>query len=132
MKKGTIRLICYAAALGSLAIGALACFSAAQFNKAKYKASNAIVDDAVSKLTNLYKTNPDALTSNEDPWAHDKALWYNDIYEKYYVENEKNKDAYYATSIPAYALSTLTLVAFGIILKIEEKAKDKEDNAVLG
>ena len=130
MKKGTIRLIAYGLILGCLGIGSIACFNAAQYNKAKYKSSNAIVQDAVSKLTAIYTKTPNALTDTSDERAHDKALWYNDIYEHYYVENEKNKDAYVGTAIPAYALSTLTLVAFGLILKYEEKAKDKEDNAI--
>ena len=131
MKKGTVRLICYASILGALGIGAISLFNAAQYFKAKYKSSNAIVQDAQSKLEALYSTNPDALTSTADERAHDKALWYNDIYERFYVWNEENKNAYLATSIPAYLFSTMTLVAFGLILKFEEKAKDKEDNEVV-
>lgn len=130
MKKSTIRLACYALALGALGIGAISFFNAAQYNKAKFKSSSAIVQDAETKLTNLYSTNPNALTDTSDERAHDKALWYNDIYENFYVINQKNKNAYIGTSIPAYTLSTLTLVAFGLILKIEEKAKEKEDNEV--
>ena len=130
MKKSTIRLICYASILGALGIGAISLFNAAQYFKAKYKSSNAQVLDATSKLTALYTTNPDALTNDTDVRAHDKALWYNDIYETFYVINEKNKNAYLATSIPSYLFSTMTLVAFGLILKFEEKAKDKEDNEV--
>ena len=130
MKKSTIRLICYAGALGALSISALVLFNSAQYNKAKYKSSNAIVNDAVAKLTNLYKEYPDALTDTSNEAAHDKALWYNDIYEEFYVINEQNKNAYIGTAIPAYTLSTLTLVGFGVILKIEESAKDKEDKEV--
>ena len=130
MKKSTIRLICYAGILGALSISALALFNAAQYNKAKYNSSKAIVNDAVAKLTNIYKENPNALTDTSDELAHDKALWYNDIYEEFYVINEQNKNAYVGTAIPAYMLSTLTLVAFGLILKYEETAKDKEDNEV--
>lgn len=130
MKKGTLRLICYASILGALGIGAISLFNAAQYNKAKYKSSNAIVQDAQSKLISLYTTNPDALTNDQNPAAHDKALWYNDIYENFYVINEKNKNAYVRTAIPAYLFSTMTLVAFGLILKYEEKAKDKEDSEV--
>ena len=130
MKKSTIRLIIYASILGALGIGAISLFNAAQYNKAKYKSSNAVVQDAQSKLVSLYSTNPDALTSEQDLRAHDKALWYNDIYETFYVINEQNKNAYISTAIPAYLFSTMTLVAFGLILKYEEKAKDKEDNEV--
>ena len=128
MKKSTIRLGCYALAIGALGIGSIVCFNLAQYNKAKYKSSSAIVQDAVSKLTSIYQQNPNALTDTSDERAHDKALWYNDIYEHFYVENEKNTDAYVCSSVPAYLLSTLTLVAFGLILKYEEKAKEKEDN----
>jgi len=130
MKKSTRRLIAYAAIIGILGVGSIAFFSASQYYKAKYKSSDAIVNDAVSKLTELYKTNPDALTDASNERDHDKALWYNDIYEHFYVINEQNKDAYVYTSIPAYLLSTLTLVSFGLILKFEEAAKEKEDNAV--
>lgn len=130
MKKSTIRLIAYAASIGALGIGSLLFFNNAQFYKAKYKSSSAIVADATAKLTSLYTTNPNALTDDSDVRAHDKALWYNDIYEEFYVINEQNKDAYVGNAIPAYLLSTLTLVAFGVILKVEEKAKEKEDNEV--
>ena len=130
MKKSTIRLICYASILGALGIGALSLFNAAQYNKAKYKSSYATVQDAESKLVAIYSKTPDALTSTQDERAHDKALWFNDIYETFYVINQKDKNAYVATAVPAYLLSTLTLVAFGLILKYEEKAKDKEDNEV--
>lgn len=130
MKKSTIRLIAYATVIGGLGLSSVICFNNAQYNKAKYKASKAIVEDAVSKLQALYTTNPDALTNTSDERAHDKALWYNDIYETFYVINEQNKFAYVSNAIPAYTLSTLTLVAFGLILKVEEKAKEREDNAV--
>ena len=130
MKKGKTRLICYASILGALGIGTVAFFNVAQYNKAKYKATSATVQDAQMKLTTIYSSTPDALTSTENEAAHDKALYYNDIYETYYVRNELNKRAYIGTSIPAYLLSTMTLVAFGLILKYEEKAKDKEDNEV--
>lgn len=132
MKKSTIRLGCYALAIGALGIGSIVCFNLAQYSKAKFKSSSAIVQDAESKLTSLYQQYPNALTDASDERAHDKALWYNDIYEHFYVENEKNKDAYVGFSIPAYLFSTLTLVAFGLILKFEERAKEKEDNTILG
>lgn len=131
MNKAKLRLIGYAFAIGTLGIGSLVCFNLAQYNKAKYKSSSAIVDDAVAKLTSIYSTNPNALVDASDERAHDKALWYNDIYETFYVINEQNKNAYVYTALPAYALSTFTLVAFGLILKIEEKAKEKEDAEVI-
>lgn len=130
MKKSTLRLFAYVAAIGALGISSVVHFNKAQYAKAKYKSSNAVVDDCVAKLTALYTTNPDALTNTDDVRAHDKALWYNDIYENFYVINEENKYEYVYNAIPAYGLSTLTLVAFGLILKIEEKAKEKEDNEV--
>ena len=130
MRKSTIRLIAYGVIIGGLGIASLSFFDAAKQNKAKYKSSNAIVADSVAKLTSLYTTNPNALTDESDVRAHDKALWYNDIYEYFYVINEQNKGAYLGTSITAYAFSTLTLVSFGLILKFEDKAKEKEDNDV--
>ena len=130
MKKSTIRLICYAAVICGLGAISLVCFNSAQLYKAKYKSSNAIVADSVAKLTAIYTTNPNALTDDSDIRAHDKALWYNDIYEHFYVVNEQNRDGYIGNTIPAYLFSTFTLVAFGLILKIEEKAKEKEDNEV--
>lgn len=130
MKKGTIRLAAYALVIGGLGITSLVFFNNAQYSKAKFKSSDAIVSDAKAKLTALYTTNPNALTDESDVRAHDKALWYNDIYETFYVINEQNKDDYRWNAIPAYALSTLTLVAFGLILKVEEKAKEKEDKEV--
>lgn len=131
MKKSTIRLIAYAGIIGAFGIGSVVLFNLAQYNKAKYKSSSAIVDDAVSKLKSVYSENPNALTDTSDERNHDKALWYNDIYEHFYVINEQNKDAYVFTAVPAYLLSTLTLVSFGLILKFEEAAKEKEDNAVI-
>ena len=130
MKKSTIRLGAYALILGALGIGSMTFFNIAQYNKAKYKASSAKLQDTVSKLTNIYNQNPNALTDTSDVKNHDAALWYNDIYETMYVVNEQNKDIYVGTAIPAYLLSTLTLVGFGLILKYEEKEKDKEDNTV--
>ena len=120
LNKGRIRLICYAVLVGGCALSALVLFAISLYNKAKYQASSVVLTGAESQLKLLEKEEPTDL-------VRDKIAWYSDIKEYFSVENAKNYNTYKATAIPAYALSTLALISFGLCLKFEDIAKAKEE-----
>ena len=132
LQKKHKRLLAYAGILGGCAILALTFFTISQYEKAKYHASVSMELVSKGRLDKLTKADPNALT-NEESTYHAAAEYWNDIYEHFTYVTKVNSSAYAGTAIPAYIFSMSTLVAFGLILKHAETAKEKEDEeAVLG
>lgn len=138
LQKKHLRLLAYAGILGGCAVLSLTFFTISQFQKAKYQASDSVrlmckgkydqlkdaykEDNPTSELTVLSDT-----TSKYNP----AALYWNDNYTWFSKETDMNSAAYIGTAIPAYLFSMSTLVAFGLILKHAEQAKEKEDEQVV-
>ena len=140
IQKKTKRLMAYTAILGGAAVLALTFFAISQYQKAKYSASVSIQLMSVGKYNQLkeaYKeemglergTEVDDVTflNDENSVFHEAANYWYDLYEHFTVVTKANSAAYKGTAIPAYLFSMSTLVAFGLILKHAEKAKEKED-----
>lgn len=134
------RLLAYVGILGGAAVLALTFFSISQFEKAKYSASVSVQLMASGKLNQLKEAyreeqniergevvTDEEFLANTDSKYHDAAVYWNDIYEHFTKVTIVNSGAYKGTAIPAYIFSMSTLVAFGLILKHAEKAKEKED-----
>ena len=132
LEKKHKRLLAYAAILGGCAISALTFFTVSQFEKAKCQASISMENLSNGKLKQALEADENAL-NDETSKYHDFAVYWDEV-NTYFVKTTKiNTAAYKGTAIPAYALSMATLVAFGLILKHAETAKEKEDEeAVLG
>ena len=120
LNKGRIRLLFYALIIGGCALSALILFSFSLYNKAKYQASSVVLTGAESQLKLLEK-------EEQTDLVRDKIAWFSDIKEYFVDVNTKNYKNYKATAIPAYALSTLALISFGLCLKFEDMAKAKEE-----
>ena len=118
--KGRIRLIIYAVIVGGFAIAGLVLFTIAQYAKAKYNASSVILTGAQSQLKLLDKEEKTDL-------VNDKIAWYSDIRDKFSGITEENYTTYKKTAIPAYALTTMALISFGLCLKAEDIAKAREE-----
>ena len=118
--------IWYIIAVGGLAIITITIFLVAAFNKAKLQASEVQYLAAKNTMDSLLSTDPNCLDWGGSMY-HDKALWYNDLQTFFSAEMNKNSVVYTATAVPAYCLSILTLVAFGVCLMIADKRKEKED-----
>ena len=132
LEKKHKRLMAYAAILGGAAILSLSLFTVSQYEKAKYEASVSIQLMSKNKLDGVYRNDKNALTDETSKY-HASAEYWNEIYEHFTYVTKVNSGAYKGTAIPAYIFSMATLVAFGLILKHAEKAKEKEDEeAVLG
>ena len=126
LQKKHKRLLSYVAILGSAAILALSFFAISQFEKAKYQASISIQLVSKNKLDDLIDHDANAL-ENESSKYHDAAVYWNEINQDFTKITKTNSALYKGTAIPAYLFSMSTLVAFGLILKHAEKAKEKED-----
>ena len=124
------RLLAYAGILGGLAVLALTFFTVSQFEKAKYQASVNVELMCKSKYDRLIDEDKEAL-ENESSKYHEAAWYWKENYEAFQEITKNNSNAYIGTSIPAYLFSMSTLVAFGLILKHAEKAKEKEDEEVV-
>lgn len=120
------RLLSYVAILGGCALLALTFFSVSQFEKAKYQASISVQLVCKNKLDQLIDADKNAL-SDETSKYHDAAIYWESNYNDFVKITNNNSAAYKGTAIPAYLFSMSTLVAFGLILKHAEKAKEKED-----
>ena len=120
------RLLAYAGILGGCAILALSFFTLSQFEKAKYQASISNQLVAKNKLDQLVEADKEALTDTTSKY-HDAAVYWDEINTFFINETEANSAKYKGTAIPAYLFSMSTLVAFGLILKHAEQAKEKED-----
>lgn len=140
LQKKHKRLLAYVGILGGAAVLALTFFSISQFEKAKYSASVSVQLMASGKLNqlkeayreeqNLERGEPltdEEFLANTESMYHDAAVYWNDIYQHFTYVTKVNSGAYKGTAIPAYLFSMSTLVAFGLILKHAEKAKEKED-----
>ena len=134
------RLLAYVGILGGAAVLALTFFSISQFEKAKYSASVSVQLMASGKLNQLKEAyreeqniergevvTDEEFLSNTNSMYHNAAVYWNDIYEHFTKVTIVNSGAYKGTAIPAYIFSMSTLVAFGLILKHAETAKEKED-----
>ena len=126
LQKKHKRLLAYVGILGGLAVLALTFFTISQFEKAKYQASVSMQLVCKNKLDAALDKDPDAET-NESSSYHEIELYWQEYYDEFGKITKNNSMAYKGTAIPAYLLSMSTLVAFGLILKHAEKAKEKED-----
>ena len=119
--KKTIRSVAYATIIGGLALAGIICFGVSQYQKAKYASSSVVLTGAQSQIK---------MAEAEDPNSEatiDKKEWYGDIAEHFEVINTENANAYKGTAIPAYILTTLSLVACGLCLKHADHVKEKEE-----
>ena len=131
------RLLSYVAILGGLAVLSLTFFTVSQFEKAKCNAANSTLtmcENKLTKLTTAYKkdkgvsdvTPEEIIADDTSTYRAATEYWYSNV-QYFKKESSKNAAVYKGTSIPAYLFSMSTLVAFGLILKHAEKAKEKED-----
>ena len=58
---------------------------------------------------------------------YEAAVFWDELYKHFVSVTKANFAAYMGVAIPAYIFSMSTLVAFGLVLKHAEKAKEKED-----
>ena len=126
LEKKHKRLMAYAAILGGCAALALTFFTVSQFEKAKCQASISMELFSKNKLNEAYGHDENAL-NDENSQYHDYAVYWDEVYTYFVNETTRNSAAYKGTAVPAYAFSMFTLVAFGLILKHAESAKEKED-----
>ena len=140
LQKKHLRLLAYAGILGGCAVLSLVFFTVSQFQKAKYQASDSVrlmCKGKYDQLADAYKEDNPTSTKTvlEDDSESNKynaaALYWNDNYTWFSKETDMNSAAYIGTAIPAYLFSMSTLVAFGLILKHAEQAKEKEDEQVV-
>ena len=140
LAKGKKRVLSYVAILGGLAVLSLTFFTVSQFEKAKCDASTSTLtmcENKLNKLVTAYKKEKGmdksaevdmaAFIEDDNSSYRDAAkYWYSNV-NYFKKETNRNSVAYKVTAIPAYICSMATLVAFGLILKHAEKAKEKED-----
>ena len=126
LQKKHKRLLAYVGILGGLAVLALTFFTISQFEKAKYQASVSMQLVCKNKLDAALDKDPNA-KENESSTYHEVAMYWQEYYDEFAKITKNNSAAYKGTAIPAYLLSMSTLVAFGLILKHAETAKEKED-----
>lgn len=117
--KKTLRLASYGLIIGGLALAGIICFGVSQYQKAKYASSSVVLTGAQSQIKMIGDATDEA--------SLDKKAWYGDIAEHFEVINTENANAYKATAIPAYVLTTLCLVACGLCLKHADHVKEKEE-----
>ena len=126
LQKKHKRLLAYVGILGGLAVLALTFFTISQFEKAKYQASVSMQLVCKNKLDAIMDKDPHAKDSEDRP-LYPMAMYWQENYDEFVKITNNNSIAYKGTAIPAYLLSMSTLVAFGLILKHAESAKEKED-----
>ena len=126
LQKKHKRLLAYVGILGGLAVLALSFFTISQFEKAKYQASVSVQLMCQTKLDGALANDASAL-ENESSIYHDVAMYWKENVEIFEGITKNNSAAYVGTAVPAYLFSMSTLVAFGLILKHAETAKEKED-----
>ena len=127
LAKKTKRLLAYVGIIGGCAVLAMTFFTVSQYEKAKYQASVNTQLMCKNRLDKILDADKTALDDNNTSAYHSAAVWWNDVYEHFKVVVKTNSAAYIGTAIPAYAFSMASLVAFGLVLKHAEKAKEKED-----
>ena len=137
------RMLAYIGILGGAAVLSLTFFTISQFEKAKYQASISVelmCKNNYEKYSDAYlddhpeinRTDKDANRAvlKEGPETnkyYEMATYWDEVYQHFVYVTKVNSGAYKGTAIPAYILSMSTLVAFGLVLKHAEKAKEKED-----
>ena len=126
LQKKHKRLLAYVGILGGLAVLALTFFTISQYEKAKYQASISVQLVCKNKRDAIIDKDAAAI-EDETSKYHEMAMYWQENYETFEDITKKNSAAYIGTAVPAYAFSLSTLVAFGLILKHAEKAKEKED-----
>ena len=126
LQKKHKRLLAYTGILGGLAVLALTFFTISQFEKAKYQASVSVQLMCQTKLDGALANDASAL-EDESSIYHDVAMYWKENVETFEGITKNNSAAYVGTAVPAYLFSMSTLVAFGLILKHAEGAKEKED-----
>ena len=126
LQKKHKRLLAYVGILGGLAVLALTFFTISQYEKAKYQASISMQLVCKNKLDAILDSHPDA-KDDEHGTYYEAAMYWQENFDEFVKITKNNSAAYKGTAIPAYAFSLSTLVAFGLILKHAEKAKEKED-----
>lgn len=112
-----------------LALLAIIFFTISQYEKAKYRASVATQLVAENKYNELLTYDPNAETDNNSEY-HNATIYWKSIMDDFEKITANNSGAYTGTAVPAYIFSMSTLVAFGLILKHAEKAKEEEDKNV--
>ena len=127
LAKKTKRLLAYVGIIGGCAVLAMTLFTVSQYEKAKYQASLNTQLMCKNRLDKILDADKTALEDTNTSAFHDAAVWWNDVYQDFKIETNKNSAAYKGTAIPAYVFSMGALVAFGLVLKHAEKAKEKED-----
>ena len=132
LEKKHKRLLAYTAILGGAAILSVTFFAISQFEKAKWYAADSVRRMSVGKYNDYIAEDENALT-DEGSKYHNAAVYWKEVSDHFTYVTDVNSAAYQGTAVPAYVFSMATLVAFGLILKHAEKAKEKEDEeAVLG
>lgn len=119
ISKKTLRLAAYVTVIGGFALAGVICFAVSQYQRAKYTSSSVVLTGAKSQLM--------MIGDASDAESLDKKEWYGDIADHFEVINTNNANSYKATAIPAYILTTCSLVAFGLCLKHADKVKEKEE-----
>ena len=137
LAKGKKRILCYGLILGGLAALSLIFFNISKFESAKCEASKNTRDTCKTNLDDLvrqYKrdkkleeVNMDEFLADTESYLNPAAVYWNANYVAFNKIVDQNAAARQGTAIPAYLFSMSTLVAFGLILKHAEKAKEKED-----
>lgn len=139
MKKDTI---IYGIIVGGLAIASLTFFGLAQYKKARAASSKTTLTLANRELTTIQNDRIKAQkmlnegeisveTYNElAKLFSDKEAYYTEIKDTFSEIDESNKKGYVGLSIPAYSLSMLTLISFGLCLKHADSKKEKEDKEI--
>ena len=122
MQKKTKRLLAYVGIIGGCAVLSLTFYTISQYEKAKYQASLTV------QLT--AKSHVDKATQAQLENEESEAYWWKTVYEDFTKITKQNSAVYVGTAIPAYTLSMLTLVSFGLVLKHADKAKEKEEEEV--
>lgn len=120
INKKKIYMASYVTLVGGLALAGVICFSYAQYNKAKHTSSQVVLTGAQSKIKLLEAQEQDEATLDE-------LAWYQDIADYFTVVNNDNANAYKKAALPAYLLTTASLVAFGLCLKHADIVKAKEE-----
>lgn len=127
LAKKTKRLLAYVGIIGGCAVLAMTFFTVSQFEKAKYQASVNTQLMCKNKLDKILDADKTALDDTNTSAFHEAAVWWNDAYQDFKIITQNNSRAYVGTAVPAYVFSMASLVAFGLVLKHAEKAKEKED-----
>lgn len=120
INKKKIYMASYVTLVGGLALAGVICFSYAQYQKAKHTSSQVALTGAESKLKLLE-------VQEKTEGVIDQIEWYQDIADHFTVVNDENANAYKNAALPAYILTTASLVAFGLCLKHADLVRAKEE-----